>query len=506
MITKNELFDAVGAMDDRYLLEAAQALGLGQTRVRPRRLLWRTLLIAAALTALMTATAYAAGLFGLSARRIELPAETGAVTYTILSPNGLEGSDTYRGTAAWWTWLRAYQAEHPDYPKNFDLAFARGDDAYRSTCRLYGAYDKEVADQLYALAKQYGLKLYTDSVFAMNEEDFYALSGCEPYLGEANGGIAYGYVFADGSFKNEGGLLLDGQRLDYTLHRVATGSLYPYQSGGLWSDEPYEEWEYTTARGDAVDLVCFEGLGGRIFYVSPDGRLYVDLALSPAELDRTALEKIADLMDFDAVCRTGSAAKKAIEVPRGAESNRDALQVMEDFAHSSVFRANKDFAAFFTATFYGSSFTGVHGQEGYADIDETLEALAEEYGLQYATAKTTGNDFSDEAQVYDNGAWCAPGRVGDGPNALAYTLHYIPKTALYTRLDKFADFADYARVWSYRTGSGDTVTLACEGPEKRSGAYVLYESDEAYVLMSCHNSLPHLMEQMADAIEWRDLT
>ena len=191
MLTKHLLFDAIGDLVDRFVAEADAAL-YPKTRVRPRRRLGRTLLIAAALSALFAATAYAAHFFGLSARVISIPDERSEKVVSI-SPNGLAGTKTYEGTAAWWSFVHEYTREHPGLG---DLSFTAGDDSYRSTCQLYWAKDETMAEKLYAIA-EYGLSLYSDSVMAAGEERFYALSGVGDFAPGAENSVSWGYVFAD---------------------------------------------------------------------------------------------------------------------------------------------------------------------------------------------------------------------------------------------------------------------------------------------------------------------
>ena len=81
-------------------------------------------------------------------------------------------------------------------------------------------------------------------------------------------------------------------------------------------------------------------------------------------------------------------------------------------------------------------------------------------------------------------------------------VHYIPKTALYTRMTHYTDFAEYRRVWSRETASGQSIVCATDGPEKVSGSYLFYETDSAYVLVNVGVSDASLMERAAETIDW----
>ena len=497
------ILEAVGEISDRYVLEADAALdGLRQFRSRRRAV--RTLLLAAALVLLFAATAYATGLFGLSARLAPLSAGTNGVERSVLIPNGLEGSATYKGSAAWWRYLDDYQRQHPRYPSDYSLDFVDGDEAQRSTCVLYRAYEPEVLDKLQSIARENGLKLYRDSAAATEEQRFYELSGVEPWGDALEKEFYSAYVFEDGSFRCEGALQWEGERLLYSLHRVRSGSLYPY-GRFLPTDAERTEWRYTTTAGEELDLVL-SGDSQMAFYVSPDGESFVELELQlPQSGEQSQVEALMEQIDFVAIARGSGEAGTLSRTQRGAKDNADALAVLTAFADSPVYRAGKEFGAFYTRTFYGASFTGVHGQAGYADIDAELERLSRDYGLTYASGKSRGNGLYGDAEVYSNGAWYAAGTLGEGPNAVSYQLHVIPRTALYTRLAFFPDFTDYARVWDYETAAGDRVILATHGPEKESLPLLYYETEESYVLVIPNFMDPDHLEHLAEALDWREL-
>lgn len=117
------LFDVLGGVSDRFVLEAGDMLRLGEEKPRGRgkAKFWKTALLAAALALLLAAAAYAAGLLHWKDQTYAIE-ETNRV---IVVPNGLRGTKTYEGTAAWWTWISA-QRESGIEP---DWSFTRGDDA-----------------------------------------------------------------------------------------------------------------------------------------------------------------------------------------------------------------------------------------------------------------------------------------------------------------------------------------------------------------------------------------
>ena len=487
------LFEAFGAVEDRFLLEAEADLGLWRqkTRTRGRKLL-RTLLIAAAIAALLGASAYAAGLLNFDGRIF--PVE-GTEKVVVVS-NGLKGTKTYEGTGEWWTWVE----EHKHDKIDDKLSFAQGNDQKRKTCELYGACSKEAADKLYAIAERYELTLYAESLSVENRERLTELTGLRPFLSEGEASFQGGYVFPDGSFKTEGRLDLKGLPLWCSLQRFSTGALYPY--GGVTKLPEITERAYQSALGQDLDILSYSNQEIQLWYLSEDGESFVALKLFslPGEdarkaagfADRDALaDYIADHIDFAAICEKNDAAKQILSTPRGAEENREAAARLEEFYNSPMCAAAREFEDFFTEHFYGTSFPGVYGQEGYADIDAELETLAEAYGLRFAENKTA----EENETRYDNGAIY---RKLEGAE-----LHYIPKDALYTRLPYYVAPGEYKRIWSLEM-VGRQILCFTDGPEKVSGNCLLYETEKAWVLVNVHSRDVAVMENLARSIDWTE--
>ena len=145
------LFDTLGGVSNRFLLEAEEMLKLGEEKPRGRSKakLWKTALIAAALALLLAAAAYAAGLLHWKDQTYAIE----ATNRVIVVPNGLRGTKTYEGTAAWWTWVST-QRETWTEP---DWSFTRGDDALRKTCETYRATTPEAEEKLQEIARTYDL-------------------------------------------------------------------------------------------------------------------------------------------------------------------------------------------------------------------------------------------------------------------------------------------------------------------------------------------------------------
>ena len=245
--------------------------------------------------------------------------------------------------------------------------------------------------------------------------------------------------------------------------------------------------EYLTARGFDVGITAWED--GRWEISFTDGDVYINLSLNGA--DEALARRAADCIDFAALCSRGGIAGEILGLDRSPGANPEAAEAYEELYSSPEFQGSMYFTLWFREVFYGSTFTGVYGQEGYEDIDAQMDLLREKYGLVPAVSKT-------EAQrtEYSNGAWYLD--AGD------YNLHYIPKGALYTRLEYFAPFSEYSMIWSYDTAGGARVYCACDGPEKRSCAHVLYETDGAWVLLNMHTLDVWEIQRSADSIDWSE--
>lgn len=497
------LFDVLGGVSDRFLLEAEEMLKLGEEKPRGRgkTKLWKTALLAAALALLLAAAAYAAGLLYWKDQTYAIE----GTNRVIVVPNGLRGTKAYEGAAAWWTWVST-QRETWTEP---DWSFTQGNDVLRKTCETYRATTPEAAAKLREIAETYDLELYSENFTLTGRDELYELSGMQPYVKDGTDELQSGYIFPDGSFYAEGCLAFGETRLPVTLQRVSTGALYPF--GFPAPAAEYTEREYRNALGQSVNLVVWENGRLEIWYLSEDGGTFAVLRMY--EFDRPTARKMRSLgaenmgelaeflanhIDFSAVCENNGAARSLVEETRGASDDPDAAARLEAFYESNAFRAAREFQSFFTENFYGACFTGVYGQTGYEDISAKFSELAERYGLRYASAKTKeGNRV-----IYDNGAFYEELPQPETTGGVCWPIHYIPRDALYTRMTHYTDFAEYQRIWSYETAAGQSVICATDGPEKISGSYLFYETDSAYVLVNVGVRDASLMEKAAETIDW----
>ena len=504
------LLDAFAGVPGEYIEEAARAMGyLPGRRKKP---VIRYLLIAAVLTALLAASAVAANLYGRAQRLAQMPDSPQGETRVALIPNGFQGSPTYLGSAEWWAFDAQWQDTHDTLNQNYDLEFTKGDLEKYQICGLYSAYDEQQADKLYEIAEKYDLKLYKEVIHCdeYGGAEFFSLTGCEPFAENMEESRFAGYVFDDGSFKLETDFRVDGEEVWATVTRIRSGSIYPY--GGAWTDRfQHEETEYLTKKGQTVliDIPVSSGLNTRatVDYVTPDGKTWISVCLwTMEEAEKDWLQEaknLADTVDFEAMSVRNEGAKQILDVPTAAEDNRSTAEKLESFRSSKAVQANEEFSAFFRENFYGTSFTGTYGMEGYSDIDDQLRTLGEKYGLTYAKQKSTGNAFYPNAVVYDNGAWQAQFPI-DRWSSKAL-IHYIPKDALYTAWVPPLEISQYRRLWDYEVEDGLTLSCYSEGPSVIYGAGAVLETDQAYILLTISGTVPKDLQQAADLVDWAGL-
>ena len=152
MLNAYSILEAVGEVREDYVRDTAEFLYLDEPARPHRRIrLWRTLLIAAVLTALFTATAYAAGWLGIGQRSIETevpkpawldPEQATPQTYHWVSLNGFKDSPEYKANAEWLAFWHSYTNTHTI---TNDVSWQEGlDKSEVDTCHFYGVYDAEM--------------------------------------------------------------------------------------------------------------------------------------------------------------------------------------------------------------------------------------------------------------------------------------------------------------------------------------------------------------------------
>lgn len=413
-----------------------QKLGAPKKKNAPRRI-GRALLIAAAVTVLLAAAAFAAYRFSLEDMLVPEPEATGqlqgeaavvAARYpegtVTLSFNGLIESPEAAARQAWVDWLAAYNAENPD-PWG-----ARGvDDNWYETpdnyCWFYEAPFHEQAEALDAIAAEYGLTLHTLRVPYITEADLCDLLGAASIWPQSE--WSDGYVYEDGTF-----------RLDTEFSDGVTASAWLNVDGSFTMvyrrlSADYEPWNHTTPDGFEAVLALAEDYGvqsGRaktgVICVRLDEAM-ITVFLSGIE-DREQVEKYADALNLNELARVFSVATDRSGLP-DAVAAAYAVYQAEQAERSAQAEA----------------------------LDAALQAEWDAYCARHSEAEW-------EAIVYETLGEYAPPYTLAGREAARHYVNYSWDTDfeviyLYADSDGEDSYSfSYARLWT-----DDTQTESCTG-------------------------------------------
>lgn len=105
MLKSNEILYAMAGIRTKFVEDTAAAMLYSGVKSRSTKKLGRTLLIAAVIAALLTVGAFAAGVFFPSQRKAEMPPDSMGNQRYALIPNGFKDSDTFNGSAEWWSYV-----------------------------------------------------------------------------------------------------------------------------------------------------------------------------------------------------------------------------------------------------------------------------------------------------------------------------------------------------------------------------------------------------------------
>ena len=325
MLNREELFAAIGEIDDELVLPVLERLEGERERPRLRvtRKAIRVVLIAAVIAALLAVTAMASEILGLKSRLVS--SETGVesadprlpVRRDHISLNGLAGSREYLACSEWLSFCDYYEEQmageclaagkEAEAWKDSFHSFA-GNQAEKDICRIYGAWDETMFKRLMEISRRYELELLTDITYAPSQSYLFETTGLSPYI---RGVEHYDYdlgsfLFEDGSFKDESTLTVNGEQYAYTLTCIHTGVLYPF-SLDIPAGAQCREWEHVSPEGITLDMALFENEGIndlKIFCNSDD--MYVTLSLrwsgGTAEEAYARAELLADCFDFAVLC------------------------------------------------------------------------------------------------------------------------------------------------------------------------------------------------------------
>ena len=278
MLTAAILFDSLNSARDEYILAAGDFLGYGQpgaasVPVRKMGKIVRIALIAAIVATLLTVTAYAAGILGISNRAVPpvtshapeigdlvdrseaaASAVAGVKQWSLLAPVGDLNSPEAKAIAEWHDFYASYMAARNTEGERYrDWSDYEAAEAILGAyTALYSAPNAVMAQKLLDICEKYDLKLHTGEVFADSEEELYEILGTDPFLPEE--GFTFAIVFEDGSYSVDGRLAVGGTSTDYDLMFTVAGTMpNSYLPVGIPDVAEFNEWNYVNSSGD---LVC----------------------------------------------------------------------------------------------------------------------------------------------------------------------------------------------------------------------------------------------------------
>ena len=254
---------------------------------------------------------YATDLFGLrSAILYHQNSDTGEPydNTDVLSLQGLADSPEAMANMRWQIFYNSYD------PDGMILAsIGNGDTGLDARYNAYPCYTQEMADELDAIANEYGLAL-------LNSPTLYGISdalperianvlpkSCETYGHVFDGGYAYD----SGSFMAEGTFTLSDGRWPYPVSYQLVCNEKGYLSVSylaIGNADDYTQWEYETACG--VPVMLATGPDKALIIVDrPEAFLVVnvldirwgDTEAGEMTMPREVLETIADAFSFDTV-------------------------------------------------------------------------------------------------------------------------------------------------------------------------------------------------------------
>ena len=240
-----ELLEAISLVDDEFVLELISDMGRHR-KEKPGgyKKALRTILIAAVITALLGAAAYAAGWFGLGGLRIGR-SQYGA---DILSLQGLADSPEARGAAEW---LEYYEAHKND---SYDLAEAQ---SYYEKYGLLGCNTPEAAAKVEEICRKYELGPLGKFSSPEGEKAFYQAAGTGRLVisqGDYANRFYSGYVYPQGTFKFEGMISPPDKDYGYlySFSRAMKGTM---DDMAIHTDaSAYDEWDYAAQGGITLHL------------------------------------------------------------------------------------------------------------------------------------------------------------------------------------------------------------------------------------------------------------
>lgn len=238
--------------------EAAAPKRLAQPKRRPFR---GTLILAAALALVLAfgTVTYATDLFGLRSAILYHQSGSGDEPYSdtdVLSLQGLADSPEAMANTRWQNFYNSYD---PD--GSILAAVGNGNTELSSRYDAYPCYTQEMADELDALADEYGLALLSSPTLYGSDARYTLPRQMADSLPESSGAYDHqfngGYAYDCGSFMAEGAFIFQTEQWPCLTDYQFVCSRKGYLSVSylpIGNVDEYTQWEYETACGVTATL------------------------------------------------------------------------------------------------------------------------------------------------------------------------------------------------------------------------------------------------------------
>jgi len=545
------LFKAVSYLEDRDILRAWEAAPRQGTKRRMTRVL-----LAAVLTALLLSACAAVYLLTLEkrltpSRAPEEVAPASAFEEETLAEEGgylsnHQGGDSpaAMATAEWSdTWRECTKGGYNGYD-----SWYQGNAELEAAYLLYNAFTPEMAEKLFAIRDQYGVRLHSECWGLNGRESLYQAAGTgDFFLADEYGDITPHGIYEDGSFVCDGTVGLPAGGVEgWCMFRLERNRVDVMSNSVLYIPDPavYNEWEYKGPGGERLSLALGTKPGSGYarrafaFYDTADWTVVLRMDFITAA-GREAVEATVNSFDFQAIC-TGGENVQAYFEKGPTVSAREALSLTDFLSAPEVQAAaafKQEYRQYLRQTAgkeerwkdYAFNYCGYYG--GFPSGDEMLDALAQALWQQYELKSAAeglcnirGAYFPPEA-LYPGGNldsdYQKPGKILDRQQIAEWlgrevadswgsfrgiysngcfedgTVYYLKKGCFFTSLDADLPSTEMSS-WAYDTAWGGTVTIV---QNEAGPSNLLYETEAAYVMAVAWNLEPRFLEEWADGLD-----
>ena len=335
---------AIGNIDDRHISEAAcfnpdgkvgspeRIVAMSERKTAhtsSRRI--AALAIAACLILSLGVVAYATGWFGLKGSTISdsnLTDEYNNSAYvgqtlapaTVITLSGFEGTPEYQAAKEWREFYNAYVSNNYNGDELHQELDAWGQEHRDGYTELN---TPALAEKFRSICEKYGLTARSSHYEAADDKNYHDLAqitGIAPFLSDSGRStdVSCSYrVYDDGSFlcrdcwwPHDDFDSIDLAVWDIKIFRSMKGTMGTDFSE-FGSDESLDEWQYTTAGGESIDLILGENkalilYNGADAYVAIQWQQLNNMRDDGVDLSRESLERYTDTVNFAALGSQGT--------------------------------------------------------------------------------------------------------------------------------------------------------------------------------------------------------